>query len=584
VSKIAAFGHKTEISNKVLIAFIELDNVEIQMGKQKTKKKVIVIVLDGGTFDLVDPLLEKVPGFRKIVEEGASGTLTSTIPPVTPPACASFTTGVNPGKHGVYDFLDSKGSGIIPVTSDSIRRETLWSLLSKADKKVVLINVPLTYPPGKVKGFIVTGLMTPGNIPYTYPKFFRRKLLKEIPEYRVYTRTTASVNEHLFLKEAYNLLKARRDATLYLMKNYDWDFFVSYFFYTDSIQHNFWKYMDPSHPAYNPDAPRRLKEAIAKAYKIVDDCIQRILEIIDADTILIVMSDHGFGPLYKYVYLNNYLRKVGIVRIGIEGNTRLTVNSLLKASQKKSRINTDRFPYLSKFITVINRIIFDIIFNREKVIEKSTQSRYSSRFIDWKQTKAYHAGSLRIVVNRHVIKSNLEYERLTNYLVQKLYELRDPESGVRIVDTVFKKSEIYWGPLVNRAPDLTLFMKKMTYMPHRVSEFVGSKIVEPSTHSGWHRMEGMLIMYGKDVRRGYVLKDSSIMDLAPTILYLMGLRVPSDIDGKVLVDAFIPSYVKTHPIRLEEIITTPIAQERYALSKEEEQKIKERLKALGYLG
>lgn len=564
------------------------------MEKQQTDKKVMVVWIDGGTFDVIQPMLKnrKLPAFRKIMNEGVSSVLLSTIPPITTTAWSSFATGVNPGKHGVYGFWEVKNNSITLVNSHSIRRQTFWSMLNKANKKVILLNAPLTYPVTKVKGLLITGLMTPGSVPYTYPKGFRKKLLREFPEYRIYTQTRGGargrlpsrgvVDEYTYLEEAFSLLKTRRDTALYLMENYDWDLFFVDFFYTDQIQHNFWKYLDSTHPAHNPNAPKMLKEAIQKAYEIVNDSLNKILKTIGEDVTLIVMSDHGFGPTYKIVYINSYLRKIGIVKMDVEGAIRFAVNSLLRDFLKVSMIDVDRLPRVLEYIMGARRIIFDILYGKRQAVNESSHSTYLSKFIDWNQTRAYSTGfSGHIYVNRKLVKSNRGYVRLINYLTQKLYGLTDPETGKKIVDKVFKGSEIYRGPHVDSAPDLTLIMRKMTYI---ASRFIANQIVEPATESAYHRMEGILIMHGKDVRRGYFLKECDIVDLAPTILYLMGIQVPSDMDGVVLTNAFHSSYVETHPVRIEKKASIRRSRERYALSKEEEQKIKQRLKALGYLG
>jgi len=550
------------------------------MGKQRTKRKIVLIWVDGGTFDVIMPLLEKeLPTFQKIMRDGVNGTLISTIPPCTPTAWASLVTGVNPGKHGVYDFWDRKGNKPVPVSSYSIQRETLWSMLNEVGKKVILLNAPMTYPPRRIRGIVVTGFMTPGNVPHTYPPDFKKRLLREFPEYSIDPRTYPSPaglgsDEQLFyLEESYNLLRERREVTLYLMENFDWDLFVSVFHCTDSIQHYFWKYMDPTHPAHNPDASKTLKEAVPKAYKIVDDSIHEILKRIDEDTILIVMSDHGFGPIYKCVFLNNYLRTLGLLSTSVEGAIiPIVMERFLKS------LNT-HLPNVSKFILRASKTVFHRI--RAKV--DNMPSDLFSEYFDWAQTKAYSLSALGdLSLNRSILKSSQEYEDLIEYLIQKLFELTDPEDHEKIVDNVFRKQQIYSGQYVEKAPDLFLVMRKMAYMTR--ASLIGHQIVEPSSgYSASHRMEGILFMHGKNLRRGQTLKNCNIMDLTPTILYLMGVRFPSDIDGRVLLDAFQPSYVKTHPVKAKEKARTPIARKRYVLSEKDEQKVKERLKALGYL-
>jgi len=552
------------------------------MKKQGTKTKVVLIWVDGGTFDVIEPLLHKeLPAFQKIEKEGVSSTLISTIPPCTPPAWASLATGVNPGKHGVYDFWDRTGNKPVPVSSYSIHRETLWSMLNDANKEVISLNAPMTYPPRRIRGVLVTGFMTPGNVPYTYPTEFRERLLREFPEYSIDPRTYPPPpgppsDKHLScLQEAYDLLRERHEVTLYLMENFDWDLFISVFHCTDSIQHYFWKYMDPTHPAHDPDVSKALKEAIPKAYKIVDNSIKEILDTIDDDTTLIVMSDHGFGPIYKCVFLNNYLRKLGLLSLSVEGSVMpIVIEKFLKASRT-------RLPQVSKFMlkafkTILHRI-------RSKAEDMSPPADRFSEYIDWAQTKAYSLSALGdLSVNRSILKSSQDYENLIGYLIQRLFELRDPEDNEKIVDGIFRKQQIYSGRYLEKAPDLFLVIRKMAYMTS--ASLVTSQIVGPSSgYSGSHRMEGILFMRGENLRRGKTLQNCSIMDLAPTILYLMGVRFPSDVDGRVLLEAFHPSYVKSHPVKTKEKARTAVAEEKHALTKTDEQKIKERLKALGYL-
>ena len=540
------------------------------MGKQ-AQKKVVVIVVDAGSFSVINPMVEqgKLPTFQKILKAGASGILMSTMPPVTPPAWASFATGVNPGKHGVFDFWHFIGTDVTPVTSNSIRRKTLWSMLDEENMSSILINAPITYPPSKIRGLIISGLLTPTDSPYTYPKRLKKELVKEIPEYRIHTRTSPYVNEQLYLEEAYDLLRSRCDASLYLMENYDWNFFVSYFYYTDQIQHVFWKYMDSTHPSHDPNAPRELKDAIPGAYEIVDESLHKIMRFFDEDTLLIVMSDHGAGPVYKDVLINNYLRDLGLVRMSKRGLFEMTVNSLLRNFYVEEERLTRIFSYLKGALRVM-------------IYPTRKRSSYIPIWIDWSRTKAYSVGHLgRIMVNRKATRSKSEYDGLINYLIRRLYEFRDPESDEKIVDRVYMKSEIYWGESVKEAPDLLFTMKNMTYMPRLGYEFESGEIVRPSLGSGGHRMEGILIMYGNDVRKGYKLTECSIMDLMPTILYWMKFPISSDVDGRVLTEAFHPSFVRENPVKLTEAAPIPSSR-KLELSKEEKEKLKERLKALGY--
>lgn len=530
-----------------------------------------MVVVDAGSFSVINPMLKegRLPTFQKILKEGASGILMSTMPPVTPPAWASFATGVNPGKHGVFDFWHFSGTEVRPVTSYSIQRKTLWTMLSEKNMSSILLNAPITYPPRKIRGLIISGLLTPGDFPHTYPKRLKKELMKEIPEYRLHTRTSHFADEQVYLQEAYGLLRSRRDATLYLMEKYDWNFFVSYFYYTDQIQHVFWKYMDPTHPLHEPDASRELKDAIPKAYEIVDETLSRIVKIIDEDTLLIVMSDHGAGPVYKEFHVNNYLRRLGLFRLSKEGLVEMVINGLIRTfGLEKGRLTN----FLGHFKGALRVVIHPT----------RALSFYFPTWIDWSSTKVYSTGHIdRIMVNRNLIRKKSEYNVLIGYLIRRLYELRDPESREKVVDRVYRRSEIYWGEHLKEAPDLLYTVKNMAYTTRVGHELESNQIIEHSLGSGGHRKEGILIMYGNDIRKDNKLSNCSIMDLMPTILYTMGLRIPLDIDGKVITNAFHPSLTKEHPVKLTAATSIP-SRRKPRLSKEEKEGLKRRLQALGY--
>ncbi len=177
-----------------------------------------------------------------------------------------------------------------------------------------------------------------------------------------------------------------------------------------------------------------------------------------------------------------------------------------------------------------------------------------------------------------IVEPGEKYEKLRNYIIKKLYKLRDPETGKKIVERVFKREEVYWGPYLLQAPDLLFTMKG--YLTH---EFGLGGLTGLPDRTGAHTLEGVLMMKGKNTKKKEALKKASIMDVTPTILYLMDVPIPHDMDGKVLTEAFNSAYLKMKPIRYKKI-TTEIEQPTYTYSKEEEEEIRKRLKRLGYLG
>jgi predicted AlkP superfamily phosphohydrolase/phosphomutase len=209
--------------------------------------------------------------------------------------------------------------------------------------------------------------------------------------------------------------------------------------------------------------------------------------------------------------------------------------------------------------------------------------------IDWSKTKAYSFGVWApIYINLEgrepegVIKPGKEYENLRDFLVDELYKLKDPETNEKIVNKVYKREELYTGPYADGAPDI-MFMPKDTYTAFGDFEFLSSSIVSPSYWSGAHRMNGIIVMNGPCVKEGVTIENAQLIDVAPTILYLIDLPIPSDMDGKVLTEAIKPSYLVLNPVRYEDA-ETGIMPIEFKMTREEEQIVKERLRRLGYIG
>ncbi|MBI4838806.1 MAG: alkaline phosphatase family protein, partial [Nitrospirae bacterium] len=152
------------------------------------KIKVMVIGIDGATFDVINPLISrgKLPNLKQLIDNGASGQLKSTMPPLSPAAWSTFQTGKNPGKHGVFDFFrNSPGEhGYLPVNSTFLKSKTLWEILSDYGKRVGVLNIMFNYPPREVNGFIVSGKETPSEeSEYTFPPSLKNELLQVDPKY-----------------------------------------------------------------------------------------------------------------------------------------------------------------------------------------------------------------------------------------------------------------------------------------------------------------------------------------------------------------------------------------------------------------
>jgi len=240
-----------------------------------TATKVLVVGLDGGTFDLVKPWVSEgeLPNFRRLMEEGVSQNLSVELPPGTVPNWPSFMTGKNAGKHGVIHwFSRTQGSSSWSmVNAHSIKEKTLWEIIGAHGKESIVMNVPVTYPPKPLKGRLITGLLTPPSAKnFTYPPELKREIESQVGCYKIYPdEVYQEGREEKFLDSLMETLEIRFKTSRYLMEHFPWDFFMIVFSETDAIQHAFWKFIDPTHPGHEERLARKHGRGILQVYQKV---------------------------------------------------------------------------------------------------------------------------------------------------------------------------------------------------------------------------------------------------------------------------------------------------------------------------
>jgi len=492
--------------------------------------KVMVIGLDGGTFELLMPWIKagELPTLRSLMEHGLYGCLRSTIPMFTPTAWSSFMTGMNPGKHGITGFIvyDRRSGRPVVASARNRRGKEIWTLLSGHGKHVVVINVPMTYPPKPVNGVLISGFPAPSH-GFTYPpeleSWLKRRGYKIQPgvEYE-------PGREDQFISEVRTVTRKRAEIALELMRSRPWDFFMVVFTGTDDLQHALWRFLDERHPLHEPSKAPKYREEFLSYYKEVDAIIGQMAAEAGPDTYTIVMSDHGFGPLYKFIHVNVWLMLCGLLKLKSRLSTRL------KELLYSLGLTPENIYYLMSRLhlaSVRQKL------GREKGHELLSKLFLSADDVDWERSLAFSLGSMgQIYINRRRVKGLRAYLRLRRYIASLLKELRDPETGERVVEQVFFKEQIYRGPLMYRMPDV-VFLPRPGYVSFEEYEFASNRVFSLSKSiSGTHRPYGVLIISHPGLRGPVELRPPPRMeDLAPTILRLMGVPVPREMDGKPLL-------------------------------------------------
>ena len=292
-----------------------------------TDKKVIVIGLDGATWDLMKPWVEAgmLPTFKKLMENGVHGNLETaygrgrfgfkSIQSGT--AWVSFVTGKKANKHGIHGFTDKNGK---VVKSTSIKGKKIWNFLSDNGYRVGIVNIPVTYPPDKVNGFMITSFLTPPNASdYTYPMNLKHELSSDFrlsihsPKYR---DQRPSIDFNAFMEDIYDINEKRTQAVLMLLKNKSWDFFAVNFKEVDEVQHFCWHFVDKDHPQYDPKLKERYGNLILEFYQYMENVINEIINSIKEPANIFIISDHGLGSKFKGY---DFIRKILLFRLKILG-------------------------------------------------------------------------------------------------------------------------------------------------------------------------------------------------------------------------------------------------------------------------
>ncbi|MGB3716039.1 MAG: alkaline phosphatase family protein [Candidatus Promineifilaceae bacterium] len=538
--------------------------------------RLLIIGIDGATFDLIHPWIGEghLPNLERLMQGGVSGTLSSTLPPVTSPAWPTFMTGCNPGKHGVFDFIQPSGADFQLVNATKIKQPTLWQRLSNAGYRVGVLNVPVTYPPQPLNGFMISGILSPKNGRISYPEDLINRHGDGLADYRVAPNVQYKTGiEAEFIDDIYELIRSHGDWALRLMEREPCDVFMVHFIALDIMMHALWRFMDHQHPRFEQSP---FENAIRDGYKMVDEYVGRLVNQLPDDASVVVMSDHGFGPLKSIVNLNIFLLEKGLLKLRRDPFTRI------KAAAFKRGLSP----------AIVYRWVERLgLQNLATRVSKNTRNQMVAKFlsfdnVDWSRTVAYsmgHVGQVYLnVAGREPegIISESDYSEQRDAVIESLRDLRDDEDRP-LVSRIILREETYHGPYTRYGPDIHLVLDDYNVIAFPLFATDGNIITQQIRgDSGCHRREGILIIEGPGIMSGSVLAEADIVDLAPTILHMLGEGVPRMMDGQVLQEIFqSPSEVSF----VEEEHEAGDLVDDKALTADEEAQIEERLRSLGYL-
>jgi predicted AlkP superfamily phosphohydrolase/phosphomutase len=455
-------------------------------------RKVFVIGLDCGDPALVfDRWRDHLPNFRRLMAGGTFGELTSSIPAITVPAWASMLSSKDPGQLGFYGFrnrADYSYERMNIATSQLVKADRVWDILSRVGKNVVVHGVPQTYPVQPVNGCLISSFLTPStHSQYTHPPELRFEIQGLVEgEYMLDVYQFRTEDKDHLLAQIFRLADQHHQVIMHLMQTKPWDFFMHVDMGVDRIHHGFWKYFDERHPQYVAGNP--YENAIHDYYVHIDRQIGERLALLDDETAVLVVSDHGAQPMMGGICFNEWLKQEGYLAL---------------EHQPEGIVPLEKCE------------------------------------VDWSKTLAWGSGGYyaRLFLNvkgrePEGVIDPADYEKVRDELAARIAGITD-QHGNNIGSVAYKPEAVY-REVNNIAPDLIVYFGNLSWRSvgslglNRVHTFENDTGPDDANHA----QQGMYIYYdpraqgqGRGPRR-------HLMDVAPTVLDLMGEPIPEDMQGK----------------------------------------------------
>ncbi|MCX6639841.1 MAG: alkaline phosphatase family protein [bacterium] len=551
------------------------------------REKLLILALDGFDPDFFTCHHDKLPHLSRWADEGSLSPLTSTIPPMTFPAWTTFLTGVNPGKHGIFDFT-ARIPGELRcrfINSSHRQAPTFLKVASQEGLRVGCVGIPCTYPPEELSGFQISGFDTPlpskADSSFIYPPALAAKIESELGGVQFGNFNESHISKGWHLRVLQKLLEGIQRKTALsrlLLEEFPLDVFVLHVGETDTVGHHFWCFSDPKSPRYLRSKSGEVESAILQVYQAADRLAGEVAGLFKPTTVMVV-SDHGMtGTSDRVIYLNRYLEQCGLLKFK---KSDLTDGFISRGK----RFGMRWIPYQ------LQQQVFRVAGGR---LAGDIESRQRFGSINWEGTFTYSeelnyypAVYLNLRGREpYGIIDEADRERWCDKVADALLAWIDPGTGSQVVAKVHRRENIYHGNHTHLAPDLILELHRpagYVYALGRSSSADGKNPVRQMTGdeyvgfkgasmNGSHQPNGIFIFH-HDSERISLSNEISLMDVAPTVLSLFKLQVPSWMDGSNLLGS--------NEYRTGEL---DVASATRNYSAEEEAILYSRLLELGYLG
>ncbi len=457
-------------------------------------KKLFVFGIDGAMPEKIfGEWLDELPNIKKLMEQGCYAKLNSTIPPLSGVAWTSMRTGKPPAEHGIFEYIYRKKNSytdIGVISANNIKAKSVWHIASEEGKRSVACLVPVTWPIKPFNGTMVSGVLTPGiESEYTLPKELKNEIGNLFDEpfiIELYDHRKLSKQE--LLERCIKMTKMHFKLMKYLLQNKEWDLFFGTIVASDWVNHGFFKYMDKEHRNYEPNS--EFKNALKDYYKLVDKNLGELIGLLKEDTTIILVSDHGIARMHNRINLSDWLLKKGYLVL-------------------------------------------------KQQVEKKTPLK--PEMIDWTKTKAWAIGAYegQIFINlkgrepQGCVEEE-DYENLINEIQTGLSQITG-DDGAALETKFFRKKQDFIGKNNQHAPDLMVYFDDLHYGCNNAfihNETMWNIETLKGKDDAGHSRQGIFIM-NKSKQKGD-FGEIDILDVAPTILKKLGVKIPEDFKGKVI--------------------------------------------------
>ncbi len=527
------------------------------------KPEVILFGLDGATFTVLDDLMARsvMPNLKKFISEGVSAKMVSTVPPLTPPAWSSLVTGRSPGHHGIFGFMqyaDAQSMSVQLVNSRMLTAESIWSMVNRHGRRAGSLNYVGHQPAPKIDGWVVPGWVSWRWMKQlSHPAGIIEMLKRDLPGFDVKSIALDPTEEKKAIAGA--VLDDYRSWVMpHLEREQQWFNVLCHmmerdpvalagivFDGVDKLQHLLWSYLDPA--LAEPDNPEfvRIRDIAWEYFARIDQILGETVDRWGDQATILICSDHGFTGSWEILHLNSWLEKNGWLT--------------WKSNVEKAADGTTEL---------------DDFYKLQPFDENAT----------W--AFALNSASNGIFINVRGQRGDFgvppeQYHSFRRELTEALLtRCADPVTGEPLVTRVYTREEIFEGPNMANAPDLTITLRDYSFVSTRRIDTAYAKRTHPM---GTHHPDGILIARGPGIRHNESVDRVSILDVAPTALYAMDIPIPADLQGRVLQELFTPEYRAAHKVEWGTKSMTGEASAVPVGVPDDDMEVLEKMKALGYL-